>query len=686
MAALVLVAAAQPLFAEDTWWHLTMGRAYAAHGPWLAEDPALFTAAGPPHPAAWLTDLALHAVERATLFRGLRVAHALAVAAILLLAWSALRRASRSAAFASLSVTVFAALAAYRLFQLRAHLATLLATLLVIRLLLCDGGAPSRRRVAVVAVVFAVWANAHAGFVLGLALLGAAVAGCAVALRLPGDAFARSPLRAKRLAAALALGAVATLANPAGPGAHLPVFRAGRDTPDLAVVADEWTPFHPFELPVPWVPPSALSWTAVWVLMVGSAGAAVWHLRARRRGGAPPLDPALLALAAASFLAMFRTARLVWLGVGPLLLVGHCARALGAFAPPRRAVAWATGALAALLVPAFVWAGAWPMISQGVRPASYALPYPPGKFDADAVWFLRDAGLEGNLWSDYQSANFLGYWLAPRMRVFVNGSLNVPPRVMRDLVLLRQRRGRGGESFPALLDRYGVDVFFGTGAPVFAAGGRPRANSTPHLERTLGWTPVFRSARNAVYLRADASNRENLERVAAYYEGQGVPFDPVRGFDPGAVMETAPRWAFDHGIVPGDFLRLAKAAGSLDADAREPARERLASIYALLGLYDAAAELDRPRTNSIPATRRLLWSLLRAGGDEEEIRAVADRLEALAPDDALSRQIVAAARERPDLSEEEAAARVSALPVFTEPQLAWVLSGFRPPEARERRP
>src|SRR5262249_837931 len=111
---LVIAAAAQPLQTDDLWWHLALGRAYASHGPWLAEDPLLHTAPGPPAPAAWLADLGLHALGSAGGFPALRLLHATLVAAILALAWSLLRRASGSRAVASLAASAFAALAAYR--------------------------------------------------------------------------------------------------------------------------------------------------------------------------------------------------------------------------------------------------------------------------------------------------------------------------------------------------------------------------------------------------------------------------------------------------------------------------------------------------------------------------------------------------------------------------------------------
>ena len=50
-----LIAVGQPIMTDDTWIHLTLGRAYFEHGPWLETDPLLAHASGPPLPAAWLT-------------------------------------------------------------------------------------------------------------------------------------------------------------------------------------------------------------------------------------------------------------------------------------------------------------------------------------------------------------------------------------------------------------------------------------------------------------------------------------------------------------------------------------------------------------------------------------------------------------------------------------------------------
>ena len=140
---LVLIAVAQPLFTEDMWWHLSMGRAYAAAGPWLEADPNLFTATGPPSPAAWLSSLALHGVERFAGFQGLRITHLVLVCAILGLAWSLLFRASRSRAYASAATALFAVLSAYRLFQLRPDLVSILGAVLLLLIVIAPERAHS---------------------------------------------------------------------------------------------------------------------------------------------------------------------------------------------------------------------------------------------------------------------------------------------------------------------------------------------------------------------------------------------------------------------------------------------------------------------------------------------------------------------------------------------------------------
>ena len=680
--ALVLVSAGQPVFSEDTWLRLSLGEAYAAAGLWLTEDPLLHTAVGPPAPAAWLTDVTLYGVERVFGFAGLRGFHVLGVIAILALAWSALRRTSGSLLLASLGTGVFAVLSAYRLFQLRPHLVSMLIALLLVRILVANGRPPSRQRIFLAVGLFALWANAHAAFVLGPVLLGAAALGAGIAAFARGDATGRA--RSVRIGAAVALGLLATLLNPEGVGPHLLTLSAGGDTPALAVVIDEWASVSLLQLPPANLPPSLLSWVIVWCLVVLTPLVAVGEIRGWRSGGGA--DPALAALALVSLVGLLSAVRLLWLGIFPLLFLGHCARTHGLFSKRSRLVPALIAVFAVLLVPAFVWLGDWPMISRGVQRARYAEPYPATKSYAHAVWFLRDAQLEGRLFNGYAIGNFLGYWLAPRMKVFVNGSLNVPLEVMDARTQIERRLGATPEeSFTASLDRLGIDVFFATGLPVVSPPNRPSIHTTTHLERTPGWLLVFRTPRSAVYLRDNPRNRANRGRVADYYARNGVPFDPARGLELDRVVREAPAWAADHGVLPTHLARLAAAAGSFDPARRRVAREQLGALYATLGLYERAISIERARLGSDPqagsAAHRLVWSLLHAGRFGEAREASGRLADRAGREDELSQRLVAVALSA-DGSQEELAARVAVLPLFTAARARRVLAGFREPVPR----
>ena len=63
---LLLYAVGQPIFTDDLWWHLGLGRAFAQHGPWLAEDPLLFAPAGPPSALFWSSSVSAGTSMRAS--------------------------------------------------------------------------------------------------------------------------------------------------------------------------------------------------------------------------------------------------------------------------------------------------------------------------------------------------------------------------------------------------------------------------------------------------------------------------------------------------------------------------------------------------------------------------------------------------------------------------------------------
>jgi hypothetical protein len=611
------------------------------------------------------------------------------VSAILALAWSCLRRAAGSRVAASLLAGAFVALSAYRLFQLRPELATILAALLLYRWILEAPEPPGRRRIALGVALQGLWANLHSGFLLGPILLAAALAGLGLAAAVGAPAArGRHLARARAVAWTLALGLLVTLVNPSGVAQHLAWFQAGVATPELGLVSDEWARIDLLRPPVPRLPPSPLAWALVWALGVAAVPVSLRAVSSWRRGSREPsADPGLVAVAAVSLGAMLLAVRFLWLGIFPLLLLARAGAAWrSASRPPRAVAAAALTAAGALLVPGFVRLGDWPMIS-GVLPdsaARWAQPYPAAKYYARAVWLLDDAGLEGRLWNEYFQGGFLGYWLAPRLRAFANGSLNLPKPALAAHAALAARRHPG---FLERLERYEVDLFLGVGLPQEPRPGRPRIYSSGHLERAPGWIPVFREPQSAVYLRANERNRANLARVAEYYAREGVPFDAERGFDPEAAIRAAPEWATAHGLVPAGFAALEAEAEGADPARRRAALDRLAALDVALGLYERAIEIDRRLLRSNPGanapSRRLVWSLLRLGRDGE----AAEAARALRPADAISAAIAAAGLHADATREPDArAALLARLPVFTRAEASRAVAGVAPAPSRGWRP
>jgi hypothetical protein len=401
------------------------------------------------------------------------------------------------------------------------------------------------------------------------------------------------------------------------------------------------------------------------------------------------IDPALVALAGVSLAAMAGAVRFLWLAVFPLLLILAATRlweegrGLGI-----RSKKWIAVACAGLLLGGFYWVGPWAVVGQfsaaGWR--SYARAYQPQRYFGHAIWFIRDAEVEGRAFNPYYLGNFLGYWTTPAIRVFVNGSLAMSDEVVEDSrQITAHRPTRAGESLTAALDRYGVDLFLGVGLPDTPRVRRPWHYSTSHLEGDAAWIQIYRNVYSAVYLRRNERNRENLARVVGYYRRNGVPFDTARGFEPERVIRGAPDWALAQGVVPSGFRRLVAASRDDDPRRKRRARALLTSTFLALGLYDRALEFDGKQANvdtDLRALRRRVWGLLRMN-QWEEAATLARRLEAVAKEtDRLSLGIVDTALAAGDYPDEENLARIARLPLFEPGEAAALIARIAIPEVR----
>ncbi len=645
VAGCLLVTSARPIETNDFWWHAKLGAIFAAEGLDLEADPLTHTAPpGPPPRAQWLFGLGLHAVRRIGGFAALRAAHAGLVLAALALAYASLRAAGARRPAACAATAAFAVLGWYRFIQLRPDLLSIPATLLLYRLVLLPT-LPSWPRVGATAVLVAVWAQMHSLYLLGPCLLVAGLAGAGLealaAWRRPA---LRSPpvRRAGRLAAALALALLLSALHPEGPQAHLVFLRASA-TASIFGISDDWARLATLDPRVSSAAVSPLVSTLANATLALFAAATALRLR-RGRGALRALDPVALALALAGALAMLAAVRFLWLGFFPLACLARSGPCEGARpARGRDAVAAAAGALlAASLAAGSGRDTATPLAGLG---AGYWTPhYRAEKFYGEAVSFLAQTRLAGKLWNDYPIGGFLDYWLAPRLRTFVDGRLHVSKEVLRDGAAIAGRSGGlPGETYLDTLERRQVDVFLGVGTPPAAPVGerRPDRYTVAHLEGVREWIPVFRSLRSAVYLRANPRNRANLERVSRWYRRQRIPFDPERGVDAGAVARDHPEWAARRGMVWEGFGRLLQAARSSDPGERAAAQELLAIAFGRLGAHEDALAIDAELAARDPLAkaprRRSVHALLRLGRLDDAL-AAASELVLIDREDPISRE------------------------------------------------
>jgi hypothetical protein len=223
-----LVLTVQPFRDSDVWWHLAMGHYIIAHGIPTVEPFSFLHAANPWVGQQWLYELGLARLVDlggpglASLVMGAVASSALLIAT---LAIPAHRRPAGPWMAAAL---LLSALVAAQLVGVRGQVFSLFGAAVVLYVVM-RWRSGSTRVLLVLPPLFAVWANLHAGFIIGL--------GIAVLALLT----VRTPVRSARmlLGAAIVAAALATLANPAGPG--LWSYAVSTFTnPTLTGVVTEW--------------------------------------------------------------------------------------------------------------------------------------------------------------------------------------------------------------------------------------------------------------------------------------------------------------------------------------------------------------------------------------------------------------------------------------------------------------
>jgi len=231
----LILGAAVPLTQSDgdLFAHLRLGRIILESGVLPRTGQlGLLSVGVPVVPTAWLSEVAFAIAERAGGWSGVVLLAATMIALAHALVAGLLRRAPIPMAWVLLGVGGSLLLGASH-WLARPHLVSLLGAIGVVRIL----EAPVPRRWAGLVPVMLLWANAHAGFVFGLALIAAYVVGDACEGW--GNGFAPDVRRRILHRAGWgALAVIATCINPSGLALHRAVWASLTD-PAVTAMMDE---------------------------------------------------------------------------------------------------------------------------------------------------------------------------------------------------------------------------------------------------------------------------------------------------------------------------------------------------------------------------------------------------------------------------------------------------------------
>lgn len=250
-------------------------------------------------------------------------------------------------------------------------------TVLFLALLLKVLPGSHRRLIWFLPILFVLWANLHAGFIVGLALI----------------AYFAIRKRQKALVAILALSCLATFINPYGPRLYVEVARTTFDG-SLHFEISEWS--------VLYIPAASAALICLW-------GAGFWLLRRKRLANWLDVGPIMLAatLSATRNMPLFVIATVKDLdnfyddikNKIPKELDRPRKIVLGLFVAVT--IGWLTYVLGSTFIP-------WPQ-----RNASYPV---------QAVAYLRSNPCQGHIFNDYDYGGYL-IWQLPSQPVYIDGRM-----------------------------------------------------------------------------------------------------------------------------------------------------------------------------------------------------------------------------------------------------------------------
>jgi tetratricopeptide (TPR) repeat protein len=527
----------------DLHWHLLAGREILRSGSVPQADPFSYASAGRPWiDLHWLFQVLVAGVHRGLGWDGLDLLKIFLMTAAFAVATAVAVRRGASTPAAAL-VLLPALVASQERFTLRPEAASFLL-LAVLQGLLAE----RRRRPPVlvaVPVLLALWANLHALFAVGLALVLLTLAGDLIdrLRRAPaaGDAGAPAgpaPLPGPAfLGGVAAAGVLATLLTPYGAaGWTLPrrllLERIGGGTIYARHIAEFQAPFGGYAVT------ASIAAFAVLAALIG------WAAWAHRRGATAadllaltsffgiallarrnlPLF-ALVAIPAGAPMVEAAARRLATRrGVGPIAVLG---RRLGP------ATAACTVALIAVWLLSEVWSNRF--YERDGTQRYFGRGLAAGHYPEGAADFVLGQPLPGEAIHDLAAGGFLAWRWYPERRVFLDGRLEVHGE---DLFATYLRMQSDPVEFEAAARRYGAGVVVASYRPEWGPLLR-------HLADGGAWRPVYVDHAAAVFVRAAGGASDPAPPAVDLADpdlGRRILEEVRRAHERSAHLDPAPRW------------------------------------------------------------------------------------------------------------------------------------------------
>ena len=394
--------------------HLALGRTILDERAVPEHDPLTFSMADRPFIAhSWLGSVALTLAYRigglpaVTLFATAVLALAYALVALFLRQRGLDGRVVVAGAFTAVLLGTMHWLA-------RPHIFTVLACAILLHAL-----EARRLRLWIFAPLFALWANLHGGFLLGLLIIGAYAVGAALEAHVGDDRDWRAS--ALRLAAAFAIAVIASCLNPYGPAIFAHIAAALSDSVTVALTDEYRSPdFH----------------HATGLILLGAIVASIMVLALiRPRTSFPRLFATLLTLAA-----MLHAARnvdvfsvvgwpLVWLSVGQTRIQRSGRYWLGDdFVRAEREARWGPWMSVFFVLALVVVANGGRVFGRQILRNDFS----PARFPVSAVQAARAASLEGPVFAHFTWGGYVAFAWPPH-RALVTG-LKYDPDVVTSYV------------------------------------------------------------------------------------------------------------------------------------------------------------------------------------------------------------------------------------------------------------